>query len=41
MARETRCGTNDAGKPHVPFERRTEASPSMGASSDPTVTKAL
>ena len=29
----------NAGKLHVPFERRTEASPSMGASSDPTVTK--
>jgi len=28
-----------AGKLHEPFERRTEASPSMGASSDPTAMK--
>ena len=26
----------ECGKTAVPFERRTEASPSMGASSDPT-----
>ena len=29
----------NAGKLHVPFEWRTEASPSMGASSDPTPLK--
>ena len=28
-------------KLHVPFEQRTEASPSMGASSDPTPAKRL